>query len=125
MKLFAYGTLRPGGHLHALIGEAVLGVIPARATGQMYLNSYTRSYPLAVFGESGEIFGDLLLVKDHDHRVESVVRMERRTGYSEIQIPITLQDGTVTEATAFHWPHKHELGERIESGNWFRHRASR
>lgn len=145
-RLFAYGTLRPGGRLHHLIEHDVFSSVPASAPGyQMWLPDHGM-FPVIVAGE-GVVHGDVLEVLDGP-ALRSTIRMEESAGYVAKSLALQgllvthsaeslaaqglsgtrpeslaaqgLSGVAVGDALGFVWPFRPSRGmTRVMSGDWF------
>lgn len=125
-KVFVYGTLRPGGSLYehwikpAVIGEPQQGTISGRlfhvAAGEPPI------YPVAKLRpdlhDSDKIVGTILECDETNPAYQATVRMEKGAGYTVLEVPCWLEDGTQIEVEAFHYIWE-PGGSQIESGDWF------
>lgn len=136
IRLFVYGTLRPGGELAdnlrwSYADEPRL----ARVRGLLYVNPDSEGqrweYPVLV-ADGAEVFDDfvtghLLTVFDDDN-VRRTVLMELQAGYEARHLPVSTPNpmavgGYYTPAgrvLTFTWP-ECRVGQRITSGDWFTH----
>jgi gamma-glutamylcyclotransferase (GGCT)/AIG2-like uncharacterized protein YtfP len=124
VKLFAYGTLRPGGSLERSLLSAYSGEpLHATAHGQLFHHvggdNMNPIYPVADFTimDGSIIHGDILTLDDEDWNVERTFRMEQNAGYQLIQTEVTLDNGLTETVYAFHFPYS-QRGPRIEDGDW-------
>jgi gamma-glutamylcyclotransferase (GGCT)/AIG2-like uncharacterized protein YtfP len=124
VKLFAYGTLRPGGSLKRSLLSAYLEPAEhAMAHGHLFHHAGSTdlnpSYPVADFSimDGSVIHGDVLTVDVDNFQVQRTTDMEVRAGYQTIETEVTLDSGEKIKAIAFHYPYK-ERGARIIDGDW-------
>lgn len=126
IPLFVFGTLRVGFGNHGMFGEACHSAYTGvEAPGRMYYAGYSYAgevrsagYPCVRFDEPGTVIGDLLFVDEEHPNTSMVHRMELGAGYVMAEVPVTLEDGRIIMATAYHWPEGAATGRHIESGNY-------
>lgn len=121
-RLFVYGTLRPGERLHSWILPAILdekrGTTPGRLYGLAGRPNF--SFPVAdLTATDGIVQGDVYEVDLGNHVVHEVIEMERNAGYVVRTVQVTLEDGTVVDALAFHEPSSKWYGPRIPNDDWY------
>lgn len=123
IRLFVYGTLRPGHGLHRTIRGSVVGEVFATAWGYRLfnvVNSTVPVYPVMTRAEGHVTIGDLLWVLPTP-AIEATVAMERGAGYLDEVITCNVSlDGRnhTVKALAFIWPALHDNGWAIPENNW-------
>lgn len=114
-RLFVYGTLRPGGTLHAAIEQGVKGTMEgATATGDIYYVTNRGGYPVANFDGDGTIHGTMLLVDEY--ALDAARRIELGAGYTERIVKVTVGDETWDAITYHHHCNYH--GDPVPHGDW-------
>jgi len=123
--MFVYGTLRPGEGFHRAVEDAVLAEVDKCTTpGALYVSGLPFA-SLGPRGDGGTVVGTLLtfdpsvamgpphrgrdehgrVVEFPAHRVVEVIRrIEENAHYVRRAVPVTLPDGSVVEAEAWHHP---------------------
>lgn len=129
-NIFVYGTLQPGGTLYeywikpAVIGEPQSGKISGKL---FHVTDEGKVYPVAKLRpelrDSEKIVGTVLPCDENHWAYSDTVSMERNAGYTVLEVPCELADGSVIEVEAFHYIWT-PGGSQIESGDWFQELAS-
>lgn len=113
MKLFVYGTLRPGGYNHYLLEEA-LHLGPAVTEPEFDLVDLG-SYPAMVPGGETAVVGDLFEIDEALLR-----RCDRLEGHPDFYYRTTVTlSGNEEALTYLMLPEKVTERPRIPSGDWF------
>lgn len=155
IRLFVYGTLRPGtpcaehkgaGHTPSCTRCTPGGELAdnlrwsyadeprlARVRGRLYVNPdserTTWQYPVLVTPGAVRpddwVTGHLLTLFD-DENVRRTVLMELQAGYEARHLTVISHNGLWNErALTFTWPEHERLGRRITSGDWFEYSPPR
>lgn len=98
------------------IRPQVLRAEPATVRGQLVWH-IGGEWPLLLTGDD-TVRGDLLALAPGTMVNGILVDEELRYGYDARWLPVTLDNGTETEALVFVWPRRDEVGAPISGGDY-------
>lgn len=120
VPLFVYGTLRPGGRLHASwIGPDVETSTPAQAYGYSLRMHASIPYPFMVKDDLDTTVGDLLWIRPRSVRLVETAVMEMNAGYDAAIIEVEDANGIEVPSLAFVWPDQSMKMHRVPNGDFF------
>lgn len=127
MNLFAYGSLREGGGLTHMLGDAAATRYPARLHGWTLYEFAGGGYPVALPGGNGWVYGDLYAIAHESAEWQAIERMERGAGYHLTPVTVRTHRGLAVVAFTFGWfdPDDDWIGPEVFSGDWIAHLAAR
>lgn len=125
IKVFAYGTVRPGGHNYRRVSKGIVNLIRHCTTeGRIYSLTHFGGYPLARFDEEGTVHGDILIYENQSSPgFRYLCNMEIGAGYSLQPIQVSQLDDNqrvveVHDCFAFQYEGSPNPDYLIESGDW-------